>query len=109
MLRMARPPPEVGQAHTGELEALKKGGRRAQRRFTQEIDHDTGLRCRLEAESIADQMLECSPEALRVIKRVLRWGATYQPSRWRSCTLLADESRWAANQGSEWRPADRRR
>ena len=53
-----------------------------------------------EADVIADQMIQCDPEALRVIKRVVKWGVDMTSEQVEKLHFLADESRWAAMQDS---------
>ena len=58
-----------------------------------------------EADVIADQMLACNPEALRVLKRVVKWGIDMSADQVEKMHYLADESRWAAQQTTDWTPS----
>ncbi len=46
----------------------------------------------VEADAIADQMIECNPSALRVIKRVVRWGAHMAPEDAEKLAMIATET-----------------
>ena len=39
-----------------------------------------------EADAIPEQMIECNPDALRTIKRVVRWVPTCRRNKQRRCT-----------------------
>jgi enoyl-CoA hydratase/carnithine racemase len=47
-----------------------------------------------EADTIADQMIECNPMALRQIKRLVRWGADMTAEQVEKMKLFADEVQW---------------
>jgi enoyl-CoA hydratase/carnithine racemase len=85
----------LGEALLLQLTSQPMGARRA---------YELGLVQRLcpdadsmlaEAEAIADQMIECHPDALRTIKRVVRWGADATAEQAEKMHLLVDEVRWA--------------
>jgi enoyl-CoA hydratase/carnithine racemase len=48
-----------------------------------------------EADAIADQMIECNADALRTIKRVVRWGSEMSSEQAEKVHLLIDEIRWS--------------
>lgn len=45
-----------------------------------------------QADEIADQMIECNPDALAKIKRVVRWGADMSAEQAEKLALMADEA-----------------
>jgi enoyl-CoA hydratase/carnithine racemase len=53
-----------------------------------------------EADAIADQMIECNPDALRAIKRVVRWGYDMSEEQAEKMHLLIDEVRWSERSAS---------
>jgi dehydration protein DpgD len=68
--------------------------------MTAQRAHEIGLVQRLvpnadallaEADVIADQMIECNPDALATIKRVVRWGADMPAEQAEMLHLIADE------------------
>ncbi len=61
-----------------------------------------------EADSIADRMIECNPAALRMIKRVVRWGAEMSSEEAEKLAMIATETEFRARQGGTTLPADRR-
>jgi len=81
----------IGEALLMQLTARPMPARRA---------YEVGLIQRLcpdretlmaEAETIADQMMEGNPEALRVIKRVVRWGADMSAEQAEKLALFGSE------------------
>ncbi len=58
-----------------------------------------------EADVIADQILLCNPDALRVLKRVVKWGRDMSAEQVEQIHYLADESRWAATNTPDWTPS----
>jgi enoyl-CoA hydratase/carnithine racemase len=48
-----------------------------------------------EADAIVDQMIECNPLALRLLKRDVRRGADTTPEQVEKMKLLADEVAWS--------------
>jgi enoyl-CoA hydratase/carnithine racemase len=52
-----------------------------------------------EADSIADQMIQCNADALRTIKRVVRWGSDMTAEQAEKLHLLIDEVRWSERAG----------
>jgi enoyl-CoA hydratase/carnithine racemase len=46
----------------------------------------------VEADAIADQMIECDPSALRIIKRVVRWGHDLPPEQAEKLAMIAVEA-----------------
>lgn len=65
-------------------------------------DRDELLR---EADLIADQMILCNPEALRVLKRVVKWGKDMTADQVEQMHYLADETRWADHNTPDWSPS----
>jgi len=80
--------------------------------LTAQRAHDIGLVQRLcadaesllaEADAIADQMIECNPTALRLIKRMVRWGADMTAEQSEKLALVAREAAALAAAGdSGW-------
>jgi enoyl-CoA hydratase/carnithine racemase len=60
-----------------------------------------------EADTIADQMIECNPIALRHIKRIVKWGSEMTSEQAEKLRLLIDEVLWQEQGGveSNWKPA----
>jgi enoyl-CoA hydratase/carnithine racemase len=52
-----------------------------------------------EADAIADQMIECNPASLRVIKRVVRWGAHMPAEDAEKLAMIATETDVRARAG----------
>jgi enoyl-CoA hydratase/carnithine racemase len=57
-----------------------------------------------EADAIADQMIECNPSALRLIKRVVRWGAHLSPDDAERLAMIATETEFRARTGETQPP-----
>jgi enoyl-CoA hydratase/carnithine racemase len=54
-----------------------------------------------EADALADQMIECNPASLRLIKRVVRWGAHMPPEDAEKLAMIATESDVRARAGED--------
>lgn len=54
---------------------------------------------RAEADAIADQMIECNPGALRLIKRVVRWGADMSSDEAEKLAMIATETEMRTRAG----------
>jgi enoyl-CoA hydratase len=53
------------------------------------------------ADEIAGEMIECNPEALRIIKRVTRWGAHMSPEDAEKLAMIATESEVRGRAGGQ--------
>ena len=60
-----------------------------------------------EAHAIADQMIECNPDALRTIKRVVRWGSDMSAEQSEKLALLASEALTRGGAPADWQPPSR--
>lgn len=61
-----------------------------------------------ETDAVADQMIECNPDALRTIKRVVQWGREMTSEQAEKMDIFSAEARWRTTTGetSGWeRPA----
>jgi enoyl-CoA hydratase/carnithine racemase len=60
-----------------------------------------------EADAIADQMIQCNPDALRTIKRVVHWGADMTAEQAEKLALLASEATARGRAPADWQPPGR--
>jgi enoyl-CoA hydratase/carnithine racemase len=60
-----------------------------------------GVTLMAEADVIADQMIECNPASLRLIKRVIHWGAHMSPEDAEKLAMIATEADVRARAGAD--------